>query len=107
MRTARIGILVAEIDGKLEAYDRLDAVARHLVGEFQRPEHVVGVGQRECRLAVGLGELTELGDFDRALQQRIGGMDVEVDESGCGHERYWARVYSVGAITWRVSAGDS
>src|SRR5262245_54599798 len=85
MRIACIGILVAEIDGKLEAYDRLDAVARHLVGEFQRPEHVVGVGQGERRLAVGLGEFTELGDLDRALQQRIGGMDVEMDESGNGH----------------------
>src|SRR2546423_1099499 len=85
MRIARIGILVTEIDGKLEAYDRLDAVARHLVREFQRAEHVVGVGQGERRLAVGLGELTELGDLDRALQQRIGGMDVEMDESGSGH----------------------
>src|SRR5262245_6420955 len=85
MRIACIGVLVAEIDRKFEAYDRLDAVACHLVGEFQRPEHVVGVGQRERRLAVGLGELTELGDLDRALQERIGGMDVEVDESGGGH----------------------
>ena len=59
-RIARIGVLVAEIDRELAADDRLDAVARHLVGEFQRPEHVVGVGQRQRRLAVGLGEFAEL-----------------------------------------------
>ena len=94
VRIARIGILVAEIDGELQAYDRLNAVARHLVGEFQRPEHVVGVGQRQRRLAVRLGELAELGDLDRALQQRIGGMDVEMDESGVGHGTVWARVWA-------------
>ncbi|MBA7479439.1 hypothetical protein ES707_14873 [subsurface metagenome] len=85
MRIARIGVLVAEIDGKFQADDRLDAVARHLVGEFQRPEHVVGVGQRQRRLLVGFRKFAELGDLDRALQQRIGGMDVEMDESGIGH----------------------
>ena len=52
-----VGILVAEIDRQLAADDRLDAVAGHLVGEFQRPEHVVGVGQRQRRLAVRLGQL--------------------------------------------------
>jgi len=51
---------VAEIHRELAAHDRLDAVPRHLVGEFQRPEHVVGVGQRQRRLAVGLRELAEL-----------------------------------------------
>ena len=89
MRVARIGILVAEIDRKFAADDRLDAVSRHLVGEFQRPEHVVGVGQRQRRLPVGLGEFAKLGDLDRALQQRIGGMDVEMDESGARHARVW------------------
>ncbi len=87
MRIAGIGILVAEIDRNLAADDGLDAIARHLVGEFQRPEHVVGVGQRQRRLAIGLGELAELGDLDRALQQRIGGVDVEMDKPGIGHRR--------------------
>ncbi len=84
-RVARVGILVAEVDGEFAADDRLDAVARHLVGEFQRPEHVVGVGQRQRRLAIRLGQFAKLGDLDRPLQQRIGGMDVEMDESGAGH----------------------
>ena len=86
-RIARVRVLVAEIDSELAADDRLDAVARHLVGEFQRPEHVVGVGQRQGRLAVGLRQFAELGDLDRALQQRIGRMNVEVYESGTGHGR--------------------
>ena len=86
-RVARVGILIAEIDREFAADDRLDAVARHLVGEFQRPEHVVGVGQRQRRLAVGFRQFAELGDLDRALQQRIGRMNVEMNESGTGHGR--------------------
>ena len=86
-RIARVRILVAEIDGEFAADDRLDAVARHLVGEFQRPEHVVGVGQRQRRLMVRLGQFAEFGDLDRSLQQRIGRMNVKMDESGTGHGR--------------------
>ena len=86
-RIARIGVLVAEIDRQFAADDRLDAVAGELVGKLQRPEHVVGVGQRQSRLAVRLGQFRELLDLDRALQQRIGGMDVEMDKSGIGHGR--------------------
>ncbi len=84
---ARIGVLVAEIDRKLAADDRLYAVAGHLVGEFQRPEHVVGVGQRQSRLVVRFRQFAELLDLDRSLQQRIGGMDVEMNKSGAGHGR--------------------
>jgi len=87
VRIARVRILIAEIDGDLAADDGLDAIARHFVGEFQCTEHVVGVGQRQCRLAVCLGEFAELGDLDRALQQRIGGVNVKMDEPGIGHEQ--------------------
>src|SRR6185437_6273468 len=89
---AGVGILIAKINRKLAADDRLDSVTRHLVGEFQGSEHVVGVGQRQGGLAVGLGQLAELGDLDRSLQQRISGMDVEMDESGVGHGR-WGGAY--------------
>ncbi len=84
-RIARVGVLVAEIDRELAADDRLDAVTGHLVGKFQRPEHVVGVGQRQRRLAVCLGQLGELLNLDRPLQQRIGRMGVEMNKSGIGH----------------------
>ena len=79
---AGVGILIAEIDRELAADDRLDAVTGHLVREFERPEHVVGVGQRQGRLAVGFGQFAKFGDLDRSLQQRIGRMDVEMDKSG-------------------------
>jgi len=52
--------MVAEIDRKLAADDRLDAVARHLVGELQAPEHVVGVGQRQAPAGGRLGKLASL-----------------------------------------------
>ena len=79
---ARIARLVAEIDRERAADDRLDAGARQLLGEFQRPEHVVGVGQRQRRLLVRLGELGEPADGQRAFKQRIGGMHVQMHEAG-------------------------
>ena len=87
MRVACVGVLVAEIDRQFAADDGLDAVPRHLVGKFQRPEHIVGVSQRQSRLAVRFGKLAELRDLDRPLQQRIGRMNVEMNESGAGHSR--------------------
>ncbi len=81
---ARIARLVAEIQRQRAADDRLDAVAGQLLGEFQRAEHVVGVGQRQRRLMVRLGEFGELGDGERALQQGIGGMHVQMHEAGIG-----------------------
>ena len=74
-------LLIAAIDRERTADDRLDARARHLVGEFERPEHVVGVGERQRRLMVGFGELGELGDRQRPLEQRVGRMHVEMDKS--------------------------
>ena len=96
-RVTRVRILIAEIDGEFAADDRLDAVARHLVGEFQRPEHVVGIGQRQRRLAVGLCQFAELGDLDRAFQQRIGRMNVEMNESGTGHGRLTGSLHRGGS----------
>ena len=75
-------LLIAEIDAERAADDRLDAGARHLLGEFQRTEHVVGVGQRQRRLAVLFGKLGEARDGQRAFEQRIGGMDVQMHEAG-------------------------
>ena len=47
------------LDGKRATNDRLDAGARHLLGKFQRAEHVVGVGKRERGLAIRLRKLGE------------------------------------------------
>ncbi len=78
-------LLVAEIDAERAADDRLDARTAQLVGEFERAEHVVAVGQGERGLAVGLGELGELADGQRALEQRVGRMHMQVHEAGVGH----------------------
>ena len=58
--------------------------AGELLGEFERPEHVVGVGERQRRLLVGLGELGEPRDGQRAFEQRIGRMHVQMHEAGIG-----------------------
>ena len=60
--------LIAEIERECAADDRLDAIAGELFGEFERPEHVVGVGQRQRRLVVRLGELGKPADDQRAFE---------------------------------------
>ncbi len=75
------GRRVAEVDRDLRADDRLDARLRELFRKLQRAEQVVGVGDRERRHGVGLGELGERLDGQRALAQRVGAVDVEVDET--------------------------
>ena len=82
LRLARAVFGVAEIDGERAADDRLDAGRGDFVGEFQRSEHVVGVGERERRLLVGLGEFGQPRDRERAFQQRIGRVHVQVHEVG-------------------------
>ena len=73
---------IAEINAERAADNRLDAGACHFLGEFERPEHVVGVGQRQRRLAVLLCELRQARDRQRAFEQGIGGMDVQMHETG-------------------------
>ncbi len=75
------GRRVAEVDRRLRADDRLDAALGELLGEFERPEQVVGVGDRQSRHFVGLGELGQRLDGERALAQRIGAMHVQMHEA--------------------------
>ena len=86
-RVTRSRVLVTEIDRQFAANDRLDTVAGELVGKFERAEHIVGVGQRQRRLAVRFRQFRQFLDLDRALQQRIGRVNVEMDKSGAGHGR--------------------
>ena len=76
-------VLIAEIEAERTADDRLDARARHFLGEFERAEHVVGVGQRQRRLLVFLRQLRQPRDGQRAFEQRIGRMNVQMHEAGC------------------------
>ncbi len=73
---ARVRFLVGKIDRERTADDRLDPRRRHLVREFERPEHVVGIGERERGLPIGLGELGQPRDRQRAFEQGIGRMHV-------------------------------
>ena len=76
---------VAKIDGKRAAHDRLDAVSRKLLGKFQRPEHVVGIRKRQRWLVVGFRKLCEACNRQRAFQQRIRRVYVQVHEIEAGH----------------------
>ena len=80
-RRARTGRGVAEIDRELRADQRLHAGLFRLLGKLQRAEQVVGVGERDGRRLVRLGALDEGLDGNRALAQRIGAVDVGVDEA--------------------------
>ncbi len=78
-------IAIGKVDCQRAADNWLDARPRHLFGEFERSEHVVGIGQRECRLFVGFGEFGEPRDGQRALEQRIGRVHVQMHEIEIGH----------------------
>ena len=76
--------LVAEHDRERAADDRLDAGPGQLFRKLQCSKEVTGVGERQRRLPVGRRQLREPRDRQRALQQRIGRMDVQMDEAGIG-----------------------
>ena len=75
----RVGRL--EGDRDLHPGDRLDAAACGLLREFQGAEQVVGVGQRQRRLPVSGRRLHEVADLQRPFEERVGRVDVEVDEA--------------------------
>ena len=52
-----------------------------LFGKLERAEEIVGVGDRQRRHRVGLGELGERLDPQRPLAQRIGAVDVQMHEA--------------------------
>jgi hypothetical protein len=67
---------------QLATDDRLHSARRHLVGEFEGAEQVSGIGDRHRRHVVLDAQLGEIGDLDRPFEERIGGMDPEMDEVG-------------------------
>ena len=82
-RTATL-LLVAKINRERAADDRLYAAGGQFFGKLERTEHIVGVGQRQRRLPVLFCKLGEPRDRQRALKQRIGRMDVQMDETRRG-----------------------
>ena len=83
---ARPGVLIAEVDRERAADNRLDAIAGELFREFERTEHIVGVGERQRRLPVGFRQFGKARDRERALQQRIGGMYVQMHKAWISHQ---------------------
>ena len=75
------GRRVVKIDCRLGADDRLDAALGELLREFEGAEQIVGVGDRQSRHCVGLGELGQRLDCERALAQRIGAVHVQMHEA--------------------------
>ncbi len=73
-------LIVGEGDGEAAANDRLDARLVQGLGEFQRAEQVVGVGERERGHARLGRELDQLGNLERALKQRIGRAHPQMHE---------------------------
>src|ERR1700677_1502163 len=72
---------VGEIDRHLRADDRLHPALGELLRKFERAEQIVGVGDRQRRHGVGLGELGQHFYGQRALAQRIGAVHVKMHEA--------------------------
>ena len=69
----------------LAADDRLDALGRAGLAELQRAEQVGSVRDRHRRHVRLERQGRDLLGLDRALAQRVGGMDAQMDEIGVRH----------------------
>ena len=72
---------IGEIDRHLRANDGLHAALGELLRKFERAEEVVGVGDRQSRHGVGLGELGQRLDGQRPLAQGISAVHVQMHEA--------------------------
>ena len=71
---------VTEVDAELHAGDRLHTLLRHLLREFERPEKIVRIGQRERRHAVRRRELDELRHRHRPFTERKRAVDMKMQK---------------------------
>ncbi len=74
-------LLIAEVDAQRAADNRLNTRARHFLGKLERAEHVIGIGESERRLAVLFGELGQPRNGQRAFEQGVGRMHVQMHEA--------------------------
>ena len=65
---------------ELAADDRLHALFRRLLGEFERAEQIVGVGDGDSGREILGGLRHHFRQRQRAFEQRIGGMNAQMDE---------------------------
>jgi hypothetical protein len=68
----------SEIDGQLHPHQGLNALLGRLLGEFQRTEQIAGVGNAQCGLFVGLGQL-ENGSRAAMRPQAVRRQNVRAD----------------------------
>ena len=83
-----IAVAVLAPDAQLAADDRLHAGLGRGRGEFERAEQIAGVGDGDRRHGLGAAQRHDLVDLERALGQRIGGVDAEMDEIGVRHSGF-------------------
>ncbi len=89
---AQRGLSEARREG--EPHDRLHPGAGEGLGELERAEEVVGVGERERGRLVREAERLELVDPHRALEQRVRRAAPQMDEGGASHVRRLPRLRS-------------
>jgi len=77
---------IAEIERDLQADDRLHAFLGEFLGEFESAEKIVAVGDRKGRHSVGERELGQFGNRHRPFAQRIGAVNVKMDEADIGRD---------------------
>ena len=75
-----IGAALCEVNVERHADDGLDARVGELVGELERAEKVVRIREPQRGKPVRGGKLGELGDRQRAFEQRVGGVHLEMHE---------------------------
>jgi hypothetical protein len=74
-------------NAELTADDRLQAGVARGERELEGAEEIAGVGHGDGRHGLRLAERDQLLQLDRALRERIGGVDAEMDEIGMRHGR--------------------
>ena len=73
-------------DRQRASEDRLNPFGGERLRKFERAEKIVPVSDGERGLTIGGGEFRQRLDRQRAFQQRIGGMDVQMDKGGLRHQ---------------------
>ena len=78
---------VVRTDPELAADDGLHPLAGAGLGELERPEQVAAIGDGHGRHGVAAAKCHQFGYVQRALGQRIGAVDPQVNEVGVRHPR--------------------
>jgi len=81
-RSALYVVIVLLADVKLAAHDRLYPILMRMSDELDRAKNIAVVGHRHSRHAKLVHMLAKSLDIAGAIQQRVVGMQMQVDELG-------------------------